>query len=433
MPIGKTIGTLLAAMAGFLAVAAEVQPVTVCAARENAVYRSGEEIEFKIDAASTEGLQYTVNSGGRDSARLPVSGNIIRVKAERPGFLLVKVFYSDAAGKKKVALGGAAVEPEAIRPGRPCPADFDAFWEKQLKELDRHPLKVVSLREIRAPRQPAGIRLYDVKLEQAGIVATGFLAVPKDAAPHSLPAVAAFSGASKVSAEPPAAWGPAARIPAICFNLNFQGLENLPARDPARERELRKQLSPNYTIDFADDPEQYAMRKICLRVVMALNFLKSRPEFDGAHLVAQGGSLGGFQAMVGAALVPEVTYCVACASAMCNHHGAEAGHLPGFPNLLRRNPKALDTAAYFDGVNFASRIRCPIVMAVGFVDTVCPPASTYSAYNMLTVKDRHMIHLPTCGHGGSVVPSRKANVFSCAGNYYIEHCRKRQKTDSPAR
>ena len=38
--------------------------------------------------------------------------------------------------------------------------------------------------------------------------------------------------------------------------------------------------------------------------------------------------------------------------------------------------------------NFASRITCPVRVAVGFSDTTCPPCAVYAAYNEIKVKDK---------------------------------------------
>jgi cephalosporin-C deacetylase-like acetyl esterase len=38
-------------------------------------------------------------------------------------------------------------------------------------------------------------------------------------------------------------------------------------------------------------------------------------------------------------------------------------------------------------------------MAVGFIDVVCPPATTYAAYNVLGTSDKKMAHTITGGHG----------------------------------
>jgi cephalosporin-C deacetylase len=39
----------------------------------------------------------------------------------------------------------------------------------------------------------------------------------------------------------------------------------------------------------------------------------------------------------------------------------------------------LETVRYFDGMNFATRIKADGFFTVGFVDTACPPATVYAA------------------------------------------------------
>ena len=41
------------------------------------------------------------------------------------------------------------------------------------------------------------------------------------------------------------------------------------------------------------------------------------------------------------------------------------------------------TALYFDTVNFASRIKAPVLAAIGFIDTICPPAGVWTAINQI--------------------------------------------------
>jgi cephalosporin-C deacetylase-like acetyl esterase len=41
------------------------------------------------------------------------------------------------------------------------------------------------------------------------------------------------------------------------------------------------------------------------------------------------------------------------------------------------------TAPYFDVVNFASRIKAPVLAAIGFIDTTCPPAGIWTALNQI--------------------------------------------------
>jgi cephalosporin-C deacetylase-like acetyl esterase len=43
----------------------------------------------------------------------------------------------------------------------------------------------------------------------------------------------------------------------------------------------------------------------------------------------------------------------------------------------------METALYFDPVNFASRIKAPVMAGMGFIDTVSPPAGIWTALNQI--------------------------------------------------
>jgi cephalosporin-C deacetylase-like acetyl esterase len=43
----------------------------------------------------------------------------------------------------------------------------------------------------------------------------------------------------------------------------------------------------------------------------------------------------------------------------------------------------MKTALYFDPVNFASRIQAQVLAAMGFIDTISPPAGIWTALNQI--------------------------------------------------
>jgi cephalosporin-C deacetylase len=43
----------------------------------------------------------------------------------------------------------------------------------------------------------------------------------------------------------------------------------------------------------------------------------------------------------------------------------------------------MKTALYFDPVNFAPRIRAPVMAGMGFIDTTSPPAGIWTALNQI--------------------------------------------------
>ena len=66
---------------------------------------------------------------------------------------------------------------------------------------------------------------------------------------------------------------------------------------------------------------------------------------------------------------------------------------------------------YFDGANFASRITCPVRVAVGFSDTTCPPCAVYAAYNEIKSADKGIVH------GIGMTHSCSASFYKELGNW----------------
>ena len=56
-------------------------------------------------------------------------------------------------------------------------------------------------------------------------------------------------------------------------------------------------------------------------------------------------------------------------------------------DYIRRYPKRAGqvwkTLSYFDNLNLAARIRCPVLIDVGLQDDICPPSSVYAVYNQI--------------------------------------------------
>ncbi len=54
-----------------------------------------------------------------------------------------------------------------------------------------------------------------------------------------------------------------------------------------------------------------------------------------------------------------------------------------FKDERNRTPEKIKTIQYFDVVNFARQVKVPGFYTFGYNDMVCPPTTTYSAYNMI--------------------------------------------------
>jgi len=59
------------------------------------------------------------------------------------------------------------------------------------------------------------------------------------------------------------------------------------------------------------------------------------------------------------------------------------GRASGYPNWPTDDPKILETSRYFDTVNCAARIEVPSLVSMGIIDTTCPPAGIFIAFNQI--------------------------------------------------
>lgn len=344
--------------------------------------------------------------------------NRLTVKGESPGWIRLTLTVRDAAGAEiRNVKGhrwiGAMVAPELLRAAQEEPEDFDAFWTAVRREVDAVPLQAVATPATNLP-PAAAVVCYDVQVPCAGgQPVSGYLALPTNAAPKSLPIVISFHGAGVRSASQPLAMAAAGARSrgAIAFDVNAHGLPN--GRPPEFYQTIEKTALNNYPRQGKTSRDTFYFKGMYMRVLRALAYAKTRPEWDGRTLLVYGGSQGGAQTMVAAALDPDVSFCLVTVPALCDHAGSLATprRRPGWPQLYwadagGRVPEAdaavMRTAAYYDGVFFARRIRCEAFFATGFTDNVCPPSGVYAAFNALPSGTRKaMTTNPVYGHNAT--------------------------------
>ncbi len=289
---------------------------------------------------------------------------------------------------------GAVAEPEKILPAAPRPDDFDDFWKEQLANASKVNLEVLEKKPVAIPKNRADkLDLWDVKVAcDGGMPVSGYLAMPKGAKPKSLPAVLKVQGAGVGSAVVSRCVG-LAEEGAIVMEINAHGILN--GQNAAYYKALREGKYKLYYTKVYPSREEHYFRGMILRVVRALEYLRSLPEWNGRDLVIFGASQGGFQAVAGAALDPNVTLCCAGVPAFADFD-AEFSPLKrmerihfglAIRKLAKKNPemvsKWLAIQSYFDPANLAPRIKAETHVTVGYVDLSCSATSVYGIYNRL--------------------------------------------------
>ena len=395
--------------------------VKVTADKSNAIYKSGE--TAVITAAALEDgkpvsgrtvlYDFIADGNVRKKGKFVSSAEkpfVLKHKFTYPSALRAEFTILDAKGNRiplkkgydqvRHAGGriGAVADPEKILPAAKTPADFDAFWNSQLKRLAAVPMKVLE------KKSPAGLsasiskkhNTWDIKISSVdNVPVSGIITIPKNAKAKSMPAILLVQGAGVGSAMAYrcASWSDQE---AICMEINAHGVPNgMPAK---YYNDIRKGRLKNYYSKVYPNREQHIFVNMALRVIRALEYLRTLPEWNGKDLIIRGASQGGWQAIVGAGLDKKVTLCLAGVPGFGDFDGefSPAKRMPRmhFGGAIRQQSKKgkahvqklLKEQSYFDPVNFAPKVTCPVYLSVGFVDLSCPATSVYAIYNSFPAK-----------------------------------------------
>jgi len=401
-------------MTALAAVATAAEPtLRIATDRADAIYTIGDKARFTIEStapAGTEIVWTTSLDGYRDleSGKGAAGGTVplgVTATLDHPGFLLLTATITGSDGKPVRALASAAFSPEQIAPSLPPPSDFDTFWSAQKEALAAIPLEPTLTPVPLASSADSDLDAFDVSIPvgKTGRPVTGYFALPKGATPGSLPAVLWVHGAGVRSSILAAALA-GAHDGFLSMDINAHGLPNGKPEDYYKA--LASGELKTYRTDGNTSRETIYFRGMFVRLQRALDFLASRPEWNGKVFAVVGHSQGGYQALVAGGLDPRVTFIGAGVPAGCDHTGMKADRISGWPKLVALTgsgepvPASVEASRYFDAVNFASRCRAEAIVSVGFIDRTCPPTSVYAAYNALKGTKR-ILPRPAMGHAGT--------------------------------
>ncbi len=364
-------------------------------------YQVGEPVHFKIsitadnepiaDVPITFTIGPDLQPGETKTATVPLAGLVLDAGTlTAPGFIRCKV-DTEVADHKYHGAGTAAFSPEAIRPMQTEPEDFDAFWTNNKAELAKIPVDaVVTL----LPESCTGtVNVYQVRLRNVGkswegpAHVYGILCEPK--APGKYPAILRVPGAG---VRPYAGDIDLASRGAITLEI---GIHGIPVNMPKEVYiDLGAGALNGYWSYNFDDKQKFYYYRVYLGCIRANDFLTSLPNWDGKNLVVAGASQGGQLSIVTAALDPRVTGLAATHPAFCDVAAELHGRAGGWPHPFQADPKTgapsaeatpakIETARYYDTVNFAKRLKVPGYYTWGYNDETCPPTSTFAAFNVI--------------------------------------------------
>lgn len=257
------------------------------------------------------------------------------------------------------------------------PADFEAFWADVLAQADNIPLNATMTP---VPlRSTSTVEVYEVEYDSLDHVRiAGWYCLPRQrSAP--LPAVVYYPGYISE--------------PTLPKQAAAKGYATFGAAPRGKLRSNR-QYNPGYpgllTHNIVDR-YTYGYKGFYVDAWRVIDFLLTRPEIDSSRIGIRGSSQGGALTLLTAAVRPAVAVAAAGAPYLAGVVDAiELTHTYPYQEIndyLRQHPESraaiTETWSYYDCINFADKIQCPILVNMGLQDNVCPPETGYAVFERI--------------------------------------------------
>jgi cephalosporin-C deacetylase len=271
--------------------------------------------------------------------------------------------------------------PEQIESALTRQNDFDEFWRKTLAALAATEPRFKMVRH--ADMDSKTHEVYEVQMDSLGGVRVGGW-YEKPIAKGTYPAMLRVPGYGS-NMRPTGSSDPLA-----LFSFNVRGHGN--------SQEDVKGTPQDYWLRGLDDKQGYYYQGAYADCVRAVDFLASRPEVDTTRIVVTGGSQGGGLSLATAALDRRISLCAPDIPFLCDW--VRYFKVTDWPELnawLAAKPQrswetTLRTLSYFDALNFADRIECPVLVSLGLQDDVCPAATIFAVYNRLSGPKEYRVY-----------------------------------------
>lgn len=288
-------------------------------------------------------------------------------------------------GDKLIRKFNIGYEPEAIVSLPDNQPDLKLFWEKAKEELamvaPEYHLTLIPDSSNKARR------LYLVTMKSlGGVEISGYYSVPVRKGQY--PAVISYMG---YGSKP---WIPGGTPDYVEFVLSTRG----------QGLQESSNSYGNWIAYRLDDKDNYYYRGAFMDVIRAIDFVSSRPEVNPAYIFAEGGSQGGAFSLAAAALDKRLCAIAPAIPFLSDYPDFfKIVHWPADPVLMKQKELGMSDAdlykvlSYFDIKNLAGWIKCPVIMAVGLQDEVCPPHTNFSGYNRISANKEYYIY-PLNGH-----------------------------------
>jgi len=286
----------------------------------------------------------------------------------------------------------------------PRPCDHDEYWEAALAEM-RAVDPQIELRP--AAFQVPGVECFDLWFTgvRGARIYAKYLRPAGLVGPH--PAVVLLHGYSGSSGD----WHDKLSYVALGYSIVALDCRGQGGKSEDSGGVKGNTLRGHIIRGLDDVPENLLFRHIYLDAAQLAGIIMGMPEVDADRVCAIGGSQGGGLTLACAALEPRIRKAVPVFPFLCDYLRVWEMDLAKdayeelrtffrmFDPTHAREEEVFTRLGYIDCQFLAPRIRAEVLMAVGLMDTVCPPSTQFAAFNRITSRKDLAIY-PDFGHEG---------------------------------
>ncbi|HNW29677.1 MAG TPA: acetylxylan esterase [Spirochaetota bacterium] len=256
--------------------------------------------------------------------------------------------------------------------------DFDQFWEKAIAEIKKIPLETELVKN--GKRTTHRFASYDVSYKGfTRTTVTGELLIPRGTPkPKVIIYVHDYNSEVQFSQQ-------TLDDSVSYFFINLRGHTEI-VRHADTEKEP---ASPGYMVENILDRDTYYVKAVYLDLYRSIDMLRLIPDINCSAIGIIGKGFGAAAAVFTTAFSDRVAALVMETPAFCHlslsqniSESDASNEINEFVSTVKAKKKQIkENLTYFDALNFADRIGCPVLATVGFKDTLSPPECVFSLFN----------------------------------------------------
>ena len=314
------------------------------------------------------------------------------------------------AGEKASSVG-AIVSHKSFRAGYAAPKDLRKFWDKQIAKMRKMPLTVESKPTPQEKYSQDGYTCLDIEIPMPeGNPVRAYLVYPSDAQDKSLPIVIRAHAAGVKGQWCQCSVDQAIKDAkrgggAIALDINAHGMLNGQPQsyyDDLDAGELHKYSTRDFT-----GHEDFYFRLMYLRLVRAIDYLVTLPQWDGERIAILGASQGGAQAAALAGIDKRITAASLRVPAFMDVAARFDERAGSWPQTYgRKAEEFINVLPYYDAACLLTLTKAKLFFEAGLVDYTCPPACVAAGYNNAPVADKTIVFFPYRPHSTGPMDKR---------------------------